>query len=363
MKHALAFGYNSTMTKRKMQVFVSSTYDDLKEERQAAVEAILKAGHIPAGMELFASGDESQWDTIKQWIEESDIFMLILGARYGSIEPKSQKSYIQLEYEYATKLKKPLFAAVMHEDYRKEKVKSDGEQVLELQRPTEYKEFLEIVLSKTSSFFYAVKDVKLIVHESLPNLIRNRDLDGWIRAAEAKTVEDVEQRRHLEQQVRDLQDELLRYTATDESSFDQFAGGDDLVEIEFILKRGQSTSIELPWDEVFRVTASASLVTPGIDDIGRSLGNHCGFIATNGEASLCSIAGDSFHRVQNQFVALGYIVIETAFRQGAETRRVINPGWVTGWRLTERGQRKLAMLTAIRKGQDPANDVNSAHSS
>ncbi len=47
---------------RRLQVFVSSTYMDLKEERQAAVSTILKAGHIPAGMELFSSGNESQID-------------------------------------------------------------------------------------------------------------------------------------------------------------------------------------------------------------------------------------------------------------------------------------------------------------
>ena len=32
---------------KKLQVFVSSTYTDLIEERQAAVEAIPNAGHIP----------------------------------------------------------------------------------------------------------------------------------------------------------------------------------------------------------------------------------------------------------------------------------------------------------------------------
>jgi Domain of unknown function (DUF4062) len=45
---------------KKLQVFVSSTYNDLLAERQAVVEAILMAGHIPAGMELFAAGDRSQ---------------------------------------------------------------------------------------------------------------------------------------------------------------------------------------------------------------------------------------------------------------------------------------------------------------
>ncbi|MEB3312161.1 MAG: DUF4062 domain-containing protein [Snowella sp.] len=77
---------------RKLQVFVSSTYLDLKSERQAAVEAILTAGHIPAGMELFSAGDQSQWEVIKEWIDESDVFLLILGGRYGSIEPNSQKA-------------------------------------------------------------------------------------------------------------------------------------------------------------------------------------------------------------------------------------------------------------------------------
>ena len=40
---------------KKYQIFVSSTFTDLIAERQSAVEAILKAGHIPAGMELFTS--------------------------------------------------------------------------------------------------------------------------------------------------------------------------------------------------------------------------------------------------------------------------------------------------------------------
>lgn len=40
---------------KKFQVFVSSTYSDLRNERQACVQAILTAGHIPAGIELFSN--------------------------------------------------------------------------------------------------------------------------------------------------------------------------------------------------------------------------------------------------------------------------------------------------------------------
>lgn len=59
---------------KKYQIFISSTFTDLRDERQAAVEAILRAGHIPAGMELFTSTNKTQWDVIKKWINESDIY-------------------------------------------------------------------------------------------------------------------------------------------------------------------------------------------------------------------------------------------------------------------------------------------------
>lgn len=58
---------------KKSQVFISSTYVDLKEERQVAVKSILKSGHIPTGMELFTANSEEQWNVIKKWIDYSDI--------------------------------------------------------------------------------------------------------------------------------------------------------------------------------------------------------------------------------------------------------------------------------------------------
>ena len=94
-----------TSMKKKLQIFISSTYTDMKEERQAAVEAILKSGNIPAGMELFTAGNESQLQTIMRWIDESDIYVLLLGGRYGSIEQWSGLSYTEVEYDYAVSQK------------------------------------------------------------------------------------------------------------------------------------------------------------------------------------------------------------------------------------------------------------------
>lgn len=168
--------------KKRLQVFVSSTYTDLIEERQAAVESILTAGHFPAGMELFTAGDESQMEAIKQWIDESDIYLLILGARYGSIESKSGKSYTHLEYEYALQKEKPLFACVLTEKAIDEKVGKFGKSVLEMSDPGKLKGFRELVLSKLVKLCEDSKDIKIAVGETMANLARSERLNGWVRA-------------------------------------------------------------------------------------------------------------------------------------------------------------------------------------
>ncbi len=170
--------------KKKLQVFVSSTYEDLKNDRQAAVSAILKAGHIPAGMELFTSGDKSQMDTIRRWIDESDVYMLILGGRYGSVEPVTGVSYTELEYDYAIELEKPLFAVVIDEDTLELRVKEFGTKQMERENPKLLTAFRSKVLSNISSFFSDDKDIKLCVYESLSDFSSSRDLKGWVSADE-----------------------------------------------------------------------------------------------------------------------------------------------------------------------------------
>lgn len=171
--------------KRKLLVFVSSTFTDLKEERQAAVEAILKAGHIPAGMELFAATDKSQMDVIRKWIDESDAYLLLLGGRYGSIEPESGKSYTQLEYEYAVEKGKAFFSVVITEKRLNEKVSEVGKEVLELDNPQQYKGFRDIATSKMVEFWSDLRDIKLAIHATLSEFADRPELIGWVLGSEA----------------------------------------------------------------------------------------------------------------------------------------------------------------------------------
>lgn len=169
------------MKDKKFQIFVSSTYSDLKEERQAAVEAILSSGHIPAGMELFSAGDESQMTVIKRWIDESDIYLLILGGRYGSIETKSGKSFTQLEYEYALTQKKPLFSVVISESALDEKTRTMGRSAFEDKNPQLLNDFKSLVLSNLVKFWDDKKDIKIAIHETISDFAYRKDLIGWVR--------------------------------------------------------------------------------------------------------------------------------------------------------------------------------------
>lgn len=169
---------------KKLQVFVSSTYDDLREERQAAVQAIVEEGHIPAGMELFKAG-KSQMQTIHNWIDESDVFMLILGGRYGSIEEESGLSYTELEYKYAISKGMPVFAIVLKDSFLFTKAASCGKSaVFETDNLTKYETFKKYVLTNIVKFVSNIYQIPTIINSHLNEILNNSNynLIGWIRS-------------------------------------------------------------------------------------------------------------------------------------------------------------------------------------
>ena len=91
---------------KRYQVFVSSTYQDLVSERKEVIQALLELDCIPVGMELFPATNNDQWTLIKELIDESDYYILIIGGRYGSLN-KDGISYTQMEYEYAKEIEIP----------------------------------------------------------------------------------------------------------------------------------------------------------------------------------------------------------------------------------------------------------------
>ena len=103
------------MQNRKYQVFISSTYSDLVEERKKVLDVLLMADCIPAGMEAFVATDVEQFEVIKKVIDLCDYYILIIGQRYGSINPDTGISYTEMEYDYAIKNKIPVLVFVLDE--------------------------------------------------------------------------------------------------------------------------------------------------------------------------------------------------------------------------------------------------------
>ena len=119
------------MNEIKYQVFVSSTYEDLKEERKAVVQAILECNCFPAGMELFQASNENQWNVIKNVIDESDFFLVIIAGRYGSTindDNGNEVSYTEKEYNYALETKKPILSFIFEDIGKLQKNKTESSQ-------------------------------------------------------------------------------------------------------------------------------------------------------------------------------------------------------------------------------------------
>lgn len=96
-----------------IQVFLSSTYEDLVEERRIAMQTVLQLGYYPIDMSTIPASGMTLWERARKAIDESDIFVLIIGGHYGSsfINDNGEKaSYVEMEYDYAVQTGKPVLA-------------------------------------------------------------------------------------------------------------------------------------------------------------------------------------------------------------------------------------------------------------
>ena len=101
---------------KKYQIFISSTYTDLIDERKLIIDALLKMDFIPAGMEMFVASDTEQFKVITKVIDLCDYYLLIIGKRYGSINEETQISYTEMEYNYALSKGIPILVFTLNDN-------------------------------------------------------------------------------------------------------------------------------------------------------------------------------------------------------------------------------------------------------
>jgi len=162
--------------KKKYQVFLSSTYQDLIEERALAIQTLLEMDFIPCGMELFPASDDDQWTLIKKLIDECDYYMVIVGGLYGSLNSEG-KSYTQLEYEYAVQKGKPVIA-FLHDKI--DLLPSNKCESSEVGRRN-LNAFKDLCKRKLVKFWNNPQQLAGLINTGISKLVDSKPGVGWIR--------------------------------------------------------------------------------------------------------------------------------------------------------------------------------------
>ncbi|QDU08158.1 DUF4062 domain-containing protein [Gimesia aquarii] len=163
---------------KRFQIFVSSTYADLKEERQKVIQTLMEMDCIPAGMELFPAADEEQFEFIKRIIDDCDYYLLIIGGRYGSLTSEGI-SYTEKEYEYAVSIGLKVLAFVHEKPEEIPVGKSEIDQALR-EKLDDFR--TKVSDSRLVKFWSHATELPGLVSLSLSKTIKLYPAIGWVRA-------------------------------------------------------------------------------------------------------------------------------------------------------------------------------------
>jgi hypothetical protein len=242
---------------KRFQVFVSSTYQDLQEERQEVMHALLELDCIPSGMELFPAADEDQWSLIKRVIDECDYYVLIVAGRYGSIGTDGI-GYTEMEYRHALSVNKPTIA-FLHKDpglipVNKSEDSAEGKEKLRL-----FRDFIQ--QKQLCKFWSSPSELGSVVSRSLVQLIKNTPAVGWVRANELPDREATLELLRLRKRVDELELELQRVRTTAPQGAEYLAQGAEEFVIGYSLTFGLypreklSATFKAAWNNIFAAVA------------------------------------------------------------------------------------------------------------
>jgi hypothetical protein len=102
-----------------MKVYVSSTFADLEQYREAVYKILRKSRHDVIAMEDYVAGDVRPLDRCLQDVADSDVYVGIFAWRYGFVPKKDnpdKRSITELEFRKAIELGKDVLIFLLRED-------------------------------------------------------------------------------------------------------------------------------------------------------------------------------------------------------------------------------------------------------
>ena len=98
------------------RISISSTYEDLKDHREAVYVALRRLGHESAAMEEWAATEQSQFERRLAYVRSSDVVVFLIAWRYGYVPADQQYSVTELEYQLARQAGIPCVIFITEED-------------------------------------------------------------------------------------------------------------------------------------------------------------------------------------------------------------------------------------------------------
>ncbi|MBC8448331.1 MAG: DUF4062 domain-containing protein [Chloroflexi bacterium] len=100
-----------------MKVFISSTYRDLVEHRQAVIDILLRLNLQPIAMEFFGADPDEPKQVCADKIRDCGLFIGIYAHRYGFIPEDDEKSITEQEFDLAQELDKHCFCYIVDDNH------------------------------------------------------------------------------------------------------------------------------------------------------------------------------------------------------------------------------------------------------
>ena len=191
---------------KKYQIFISSTYKDLIDERNKVRDVILSMYHFPIGMEMFNAADEEQWEIIKETIDSSDYYILIIGKRYGTViqdGPEAGISYTEKEFRYAKSVGIPVLAFI-----KNDAAVTSNNMDLDPEKIKKLNDFVETVKDKREvDWFGTVDELGTKVTLALYKQFGRKNRPGWIRSDKLDMEQTLNEILEQNQKIRTLEHE------------------------------------------------------------------------------------------------------------------------------------------------------------
>lgn len=333
---------------KRFQVFISSTFSDLKEERSKVMRTIMGLDCIPAGMELFPAMDEDQLSFIKRVIDDCDYYLLIIGGRYGSVT-KEGISYTEKEYDYAIQKGIPVLA-FLHSGIDKiefGKSESDAkrrEQLLAFRN--------KVSQGRLVSFWNNADDLNGQVAVSLSQTIKQHPAVGWVRANLQTSAESLQEENKLRKELSEMKSYISRLEKqlAQDKRIDDIASLDDRIDL-CVERRLWSTTKQqycndlfpahLTWGELFCRLAPRLMDNPNEARVELIMGEVMKELLSSSLPGQFKLKAADFDTVKIQFIALG--LIEVSYE------RTTKGSMALFWRLTPKGRTTMIGLRVVRK--------------